>query len=402
MSERCPIRLTGPLVQYANRFGEGLAAQGYAEGTIQRNLRILAHMSHWMAEREVPVGGLTPARVEEFVGQRRREGYRRWLSVPAVAPLLEYLQQLGVAPKPEMCGPKTAAELVIEDYRDYLVVERGLTADVVSKYSRVASDLLAACEQPGGPDLGTLTAAAVTEYVVGECRRRSPGMAKCLVTALRSVLGYLFLTGQIDHQLALAVPRVAHWGAGSLPRGIGAEAVAALLGGCDEATLVGLRDRAILVLLARLGLRACEVTRLELDDLCWRAGEISVAGKGGRRDRLPLPVDVGEAMVAYLRGGRPRVACRQVFLRISAPYVGLNAPAVTAVVYRACARAGRERVGAHRLRHSAASAMLAGGGDLVEIGQVLRHVRAETTAIYAKVDRIALSGLARPWPGAVA
>ena len=178
--------------------------------------------------------------------------------------------------------------------------------------------------------------------------------------------------------------------------------MAALLGSCDQATPAGRRDRAILVLLARLGLRACEVTRLELDDLDWRGGQVSVGGKGGRRDRLPLPVDVGEAVVAYLQRRASPGGCRKVFLRVNAPLVGLNAPAMTAVVYRACGRAGLPPVGAHRLRHSAASAMLGGGANLVEVGQVLRHVRAETTAIYAKVDRIALSELARPWPGAVA
>jgi len=174
------------------------------------------------------------------------------------------------------------------------------------------------------------------------------------------------------------------------------------LASCDPATLDGRRDRAILVLLARLGLRAGEVAGLGLDDLDWRAGEISVRGKGSRRERLPLPVDVGEALAAYLHDGRPPAACRTVFLRLNAPITGLTVSGVTAVVYRACARAGLPRAGAHRLRHSTASAMLAGGGTLTEVGQVLRHVRLETTAIYAKIDREALRGLARPWPGGAA
>ena len=178
--------------------------------------------------------------------------------------------------------------------------------------------------------------------------------------------------------------------------------MAALLASCDTATLGGRRDQAILVLLARLGLRAGEVAGLELDDLDWRAGEISVHGKGSRRERLPLPADVGEALVGYLHGGRPPAPCRKVFLRLSAPIQGLTVPAVTTVVYRACARADLPRTGAHRLRHSAATAMLAGGGTLTEVGQVLRHVRLQTTAIYAKVDRVALRGLARPWPGGAA
>jgi site-specific recombinase XerD len=212
----------------------------------------------------------------------------------------------------------------------------------------------------------------------------------------------LFLAGRIHCQLAGAVPMVAHWGAGSLPRALSQQAVAGLLASCDTATLGGRRDRAILVLLARLGLRAGEVAGLELDDLDWRAGEVLVRGKGSRRERLPLPADVGQALVAYLHGGRPRVGCRKVFLRLNAPVEGLTVPAVTAVVYRACARAGLPRAGAHRLRHSAASAMLAGGGTLTEVGQVLRHARLQTTAIYAKIDQAALRSLARPWPGGAA
>ena len=291
---------------------------------------------------------------------------------------------------------------MVAEYRRYLVTERALTADVVRRYARLAREFLAACEQPDGLELSGLPASAVTDYVVAQCRGRPPGSAKFLVTALRSVLGYLFLAGDTRCQLASAVPTVAYWGAGSLPRALSPQTVAALLAGCDAATLDGRRDRAILALLARLGLRAGEVAALELDDLDWRAGEISVHGKGSRRERLPLPADVGEALVAYLHGGRPRVQCRTVFLRLNAPITGLTVSGVTTVVYRACARAGLPRAGAHRLRHSAATAMLAGGGSLTEVGQVLRHVRLQTTAIYAKVDRAALRGLARPWPGGAA
>ena len=230
------------------------------------------------------------------------------------------------------------------------------------------------------------------DYVVAQCRGRAPGSAKFLVTGLRSLLGYLFLTGRTRCQLAGAVPMVAHWGAGSLPRALSPQTVAALLASCDTATLGGRRDQAILVLLARLGLRAGEVAGLELDDLDWRAGEISVHGKGSRRERLPLPADAGEALVAYLHGGRPRAGCRKVFLRLNAPAEGLTVAAVTAVVYRACARAGLPRAGAHRLRHSAASAMLAGGATLTEVGQVLRHARLGTTAIYANPRELHQTG----------
>jgi integrase/recombinase XerD len=401
MTVRCAVSLAGPLVLYVDGFRQELSEQGYAVGTVDRNVRILAHLSCWMEDERVVLGELTPGRVQEFVAQRRSEGYRDWLSVPAVGPLMGYLRRRGVVPEPEAAVPRGAVDWMLEEYSRYLVTERGLTPGVVRKYRLVARGFLTGFEQRGVLDLGGLSARAVADYVVAECARRSPGSAKWLVTALRSLLRYLFLAGCIDHQLALAVPTVANWGAGSLPRGITTEAVAALVASCDEDTVIGLRDRAILVLLARLGLRGGEVAALELGDLHWRAGEVSVPGKGARRDRLPLPTDVGEALVAYLQQGRPRVGCRKVFLRSFAPHVGLTGSAVTGVVYRACRRAGLPRAGAHRLRHSAATAMLAGGAGLVEVGQVLRHVRPETTSIYAKVDRIALGELARPWPEGV-
>jgi integrase/recombinase XerD len=402
MSTACRVRVTGPLAMYADGFRADLAARGYAAGSADRNLRTLAHVSRWMDARGLSAGQLSAARLGEFLEARRREGYHHALSIRAVLPLVSYLRRAGVAAVPPEAGTGGGAlERVAGEYRRYLVSERALTAAVVRKYTRLAREFLAACEQGDGPGLGGLSAAWVTDYVVAQCRGRAPGSAKFVVTGLRSLLGYF---PDRPHPLP-AGRRGADGGplgAGSLPRALSPQAVAALLASCEPATLGDRRDRAILVLLARLGLRAGEVAGLELDDLDWRAGEISVHGKGSRRERLPLPADVGEALVAYLDGGRPRAGCRKVFLRLNAPAEGLTVAAVTAVVYRACARAGLPRAGAHRLRHSAASAMLAGGGTLTEVGQVLRHARPGTTAIYAKIDRAALRSLARPWPGGAA
>ena len=402
MSTACRVRVTGPLAMYADGFRADLAARGYAAGSADRNLRTLAHVSRWMDGQGLSAGQLSAARLEEFLQARRREGYHHALSLRSVMPLVSYLRRAGVAAVPREAVAGGALEPVVEEYRRYLVSERALTAAVVGKYTGLAREFLAACEQGEGRGLDGLSAAWVTGYVVAQCRGRAPGSAKFVVTGLRSVLGFLFLTGRIRCQLGGAVPMVAHWGAGSLPRALSPQAVAALLASCDPATLAGRRDRAILTLLARLGLRAGEVAGLELDDLDWRAGEISVRGKGSRRERLPMPADAGQALVAYLHGGRPRAGCRAVFLRLNAPAGGLTGAAVTAVVYRACARAGLPKAGAHRLRHSAASAMLAGGATLTEVGQVLRHARPGTTAIYAKIDQAALRSLARPWPGGAA
>ncbi len=404
MSAACRVRVTGPLAMYADGFRADLAGRGYAAGSADRNLRTLAHVSRWMDGQGLSAGQLSIARLEDFLEARRREGYHHALSIRAVMPLAGYLRRLGVGKLgAEAQAGGGTVDVLVGQYRRYLVSERALTAQVVTTYARLAREFLtAACERPDGPGLAELPAAFVTDYVVAGCRGRRPGSAKSLVTALRSLLGFMFLAGHTRHQLAFAVPAVAHWGAGSLPRALSPQTVAALLASCDPDTVLGRRDRAILVLLARLGLRGGEVAGLELGDLDWAAGEISVRGKGSRRERLPLPADVGEALVAYLHGGRPRAGCRKVFLRLSAPIQGLTVPAVTAVVYRACARAGLPPAGAHRLRHSAASAMLAGGGTLAEVGQVLRHVRLDTTAIYAKIDQAALRGLARPWPGGAA
>lgn len=401
MNEGCRVRVTGPLAAYVDGFRGELAAQGYTVQVRDRNLRMLAHVSRWMAGRGLSVAELTPDLLEDFLDARRREGYHHALSRRAVMPLMGHLRAVGAVPCPVVVEPAGGLDVVMEDYRCYLLSERALTPAVAGRYTRLARAFLAATVQ-AGVQLGELSAAAVTGYVVRECSERPIGSAKHLVTGLRSVLGFLFLAGHIGEPLAFAVPAVAHWGAGSLPRALSPDVVAALVGSCDSETPAGLRDRAILVLLARLGLRAGEVAALELDDLGWGAGELAVrTRKAACRERLPLPVDIGEALAAYLHV-RPRAACREVFLRLNAPITGLTTPAVTSVVYRACRRAGQPRAGAHRLRHSAASAMLAGGASLTEIGQVLRHVHQETTAIYAKVDTTALRALARPWPGGAA
>jgi integrase/recombinase XerD len=239
----------------------------------------------------------------------------------------------------------------------------------------------------------------VLAFVLAECPYRRPGSAKLLVTALRSLLGYLHVEGLIARPLAPVVPSVAGWRLAGLPRGLEAEQVRALFASCDLETSCGVRDFAILKMLVRLGMRRGEVAVLELDDIDWRSGEIMVRGKGARCERLPLPIDVGEAIVDYLRDGRPVSAeGRAVFVRVKAPHRALTPAGVTQVVMSAGHRAGLGDVRAHRLRHAAATELLRAGAPLVEIGQLLRHRSAQTTAIYAKVDRDRLRALARPWP----
>jgi integrase len=237
----------------------------------------------------------------------------------------------------------------------------------------------------------------VSTFLVAECPKRSVTGARDLASALRSLLRYLHLAGLIEAPLVWAVPSVADLRDRTLPRGLDPGAARKLLSSCDRRRTVGRRDYAILLLLCRLGLRRGEVAAMRLDDVDWRAGLVLIHGKGSRQDVLPLPVDLGEAIVSYLRR-RPRCESRALFLRMAAPLQGLAPHTIGWIVREACTRAGLPRVGAHRLRHTAATEMLRQGASLAEIGQVLRHREQKTTAIYAKVDREALRALARPWP----
>jgi integrase/recombinase XerD len=312
--------------------------------------------------------------------------------------LLGYLRRLGVVPVPAP-APVTPAEALLERYRRYLVTERGLAATTARGYSDMARPFLAGRGEAGG--LGHLTAADVTAFVLGTCPGMRKGSAKLTVTALRSLLGFLHVEGLIGEPLGQHVPSVASWRLAGLPRALEPGQVQALLVSCDQHTAAGRRDFAMLTLLARLGLRAGEVAALMLEDIDWRAGEITVCGKGSRCERLPLPADAGEAIAGYLLDGRPEPfeGARQVFLRARAPHRALTAGGVSGAVSTAGQRAGIGPVRAHRLRHSAATGMLAAGASLTEIGQVLRHRRLLSTAIYAKADTEALRTLARPWPG---
>jgi site-specific recombinase XerD len=280
---------------------------------------------------------------------------------------------------PKAASSSSAVELV-EDYRGWLVTERALAANTIDYYVRAARLLLSELE---GRDRAELTLGEVSGFMVRHSRRLGVGSAMNLATGLRSFLGYLYLRGLSDRQLAQAVPAPPRPHGAGLPRWLSSPELVALLAASDETSEVGRRDHAILVILVRLGLRAAEIT---------------VSGKGARIERLPLPVDVGEALVAYLEHGRPKTCCRALFLRADAP-LGLSAGSVADVVRRACVRAGMPSVGPHRLRHSAATAMLRAGASLDEVGQVLRQRDAAVTAHYAKVDFVALRQLATPWPG---
>lgn len=395
MDELSRVAISGPLEEYAEGFAGELARQGYAPSVVVIHVRLLAHVSRWLEGRGLGPAAMGEAAGEEFLAWRRASGRSAKLRLGSLEPLLEYLRGIGATPVPGTVPSAMAEDALLARYAGYLATERGLSAKTIARHVTAVRPFLAALDLD---ELGPLTAAGVTDFVVSQSRQR-PSTVPQLVTGLRSLLRFLHVDGITAAGLADAVPAAAGRKLAGLPKALPAGQVAAMLASCDQGTALGLRDLAVLTLLSRLGLRVSEVAGLRLEDIDWHRGEVTVTGKGARTGRLPLPADVGAAIVAYLQGGRPRASQREVFLCARAPHRGMSRGAVTNVAARAARRAGLGTIHAHALRHSAATAMLDAGGSLAEIGQVLRHDRALTTAIYAKVDITALRAIALPWPG---
>ncbi|HEV3068918.1 MAG TPA: site-specific integrase [Streptosporangiaceae bacterium] len=395
------IRGGGPLVGYAGGYRSELERCGFSPWTVHRYVGVMGQLNRWLVANGVPLESAA-ARAGEFFAARRAAGQRRVPTMRMLDPLFGYLRGRQVLP-PEQPAAVTPAEELLASYCRYLVRDRGVAPSTARRYEQMARRFLAGRMSQAGGQTGAedLSSAEVTGYLVGCCSRlATTGSAKREAADLRSLLRFFFLRGITATDLGTAMPPVASWRDTRLPATMSAADVAALLGACDRSRPSGLRDLAILTLLARLGLRSGEVAALQLGDIDWRAGEIVVRGKGGRNERLPLTVEPGQAIAGYLRDGRPRSQCPGVILSCYAPYRGIGPRAVSAVVYRACRRAGLPPAGGHRLRHALASEMLRQGGGLAEIGQVLRHRNMGTTAVYAKVDRAALRAVARPWPEA--
>jgi len=392
------VRIVGPLAPHADGFRSWLSEHWYAPLTAAGQLRLMAHISRWLASQGLDCSALTDEVAAEFLHARRRAGYRNLLSPRALAPLLDYLRAIGVAPEPVAPVATTPATQLLQDYRRYLLDERRLVDGTVRGYVEVARRFLGYCAQLRVSDLAAVTAGHLSGFVLDELGRRQRGSARHAVTPLRSLLRFCQLHGLATPELAMAVPAAANRRDASLPRSLTPADVTRLLASCDRRTAMGRRDYAMLLLLSRLALRAGELAALRLDDVDWRAGEIDIPGKGGRRERLPLPDDVGQALVGYLRRGRPTTGDRSLFVRFCAPRTGLSSGGVTRMVHAAGDRAGVTVTGAHQLRHTAAAQLLHAGAPLSEISQLLRHRRPATTAIYAKVDRTTLRPLARQWP----
>ena len=399
-SLRTPV--AGPLEPYVPGFAVELVRDGYVATVVDLHVRLAAHLSGWLDREGLGPGDLTAEVVERYFAVRRATGLCSHRTSASLRPLLGYLRSIGASPASVDSVDGGPVETLLGRYGSYLRVERCLDPVTIDGYVCRVRPFLERQVISGDLRLESLTAGDVVGFVLSECAWRSRGSVKLTVTALRSLLRFLHVDGVLDESLTVAVPTVAHWRLAGLPKALEPGEVDRLFASCSLDTATGRRDFAILKLLARLGLRAGEVARLRLDDIDWRAGEISIRGKGASQDGLPLPADVGDAVAGYLRAGRPNVTVRSVFVRAIAPREALTPRAVTKVVIRAGARAGLGQVAAHRLRHTAATEMLRAGAPLAEIAQILRHRQLSTTAIYAKTDREPLRALARPWPEAVA
>jgi integrase/recombinase XerD len=402
MSRRVLGPLDGPLLPYGAGFEAALRSQGYSADSIGRHLRLMVHLSRWLAGEHLTAGDLSAGCARRFLAFRQAQGWAHPVSVSGMAPLTDYLGRAGAAQagEPQAAGPMDA---LIAQYRRYLLHERGLSPrSSVPHYVEVARRFVAHVLAGTPGELEALTAAAVTGFVLSVSQRRSTGEAKAVSTRLRSFLRYLEIEGLTRPGLVTAVPSIAGWQLTGLPGAVSAADVERLLASCDRRRPAGRRDLAILTVLARFGLRAGEVAALRLADIDWQAAEFTVRGKAGRQDRLPLTQEAGEVIAAWLQDGRPRCPDDVVFTRVLAPHRGLSDRAVSGVVRQACVRAGLPAMGSHRLRHTVATQTLRAGGTLTEVGQLLRQRSLAATSIYAKVDRAALSAVARPWPGGAA
>lgn len=395
------VERVDPLGSHVDGFATLLARDGYAPSTVQGKLQLLVELSRWLKRRNLATADLDEKRLNLFLTYRRRHGARRG-DASTARQLLAHLRGTGCIPTPPESAVDTPLSRIQRDFARFLSAERGLKPVTVVDYLRTVRRFLLDRFGREEPRLDALCAHDVEQFIVQRARSVRRSYAKVMVTALRSFLRFLQQRGAITTDLAAAVPTVANWRLSHLPKSLAAEQVARLLACCNRSAPAGQRDYAILLLLARLGLRAGEVVAMTLDDLDWEAGEFLVHGKGDRVERMPLPQDVGAAVVDYLRHGRPRCSTRRVFIRIKAPHRGFaGAAAICDVLRRALARAGLdpEFKGAHLLRHSLATDLLRRGASLDEIGQLLRHCHPNTTQIYAKVDIDALRGISLPWPG---
>ena len=401
--KRAPLRMRGCFLGgFLDLFAARLVEVGYARQTIRRQLQSVVRFAHWLQTRDITVHEISLEHVKEYMEQRCQRSDK---GVPfTLKRFVRLLAEQGVVQLKSRCESRNPAAELVESYAGYLSRERGLCPSTIRNYTEYARSFLQSKFANNELAFAMLSCADVVRFVQIQAATLGSKRAKLMTTALRSFCQYLRYQGYIDADLKAAVPTVPNWRMADIPRALPAHQVELVLSKCGRRTPTEQRDYAILLLLARLGLRGGEIVSLKLDDIDWEAGLINVRGKGDQVSQLPIPPDVGEAIAFYLKNGRPTTSFRALFLRARAPITGLeNQTAVGCLVKRALARAGinSPRKGAHQFRHSLATRMLKQGATLEQIGELLRHQHPQTTEIYAKVDLDSLKRLAMPWPGGV-
>ena len=391
------VRVTGPLVPFVDAYSTELAARGYRPLSIVNELRQLRRLSAWLEAGGMSVAELNGSRVEEFLVWQRAGGrFRAEWSRPGLMDLLEVLDRLGGLVT-DTAVEVSESEMLLVSFARYMGSERGLAAGTIHGYMRHVRVFVDGLGDDG------LAGVAASDVIAAVASRAAAGWSvsatRFFVSGLRAFLRYCFVEGLVAADLSPAALFASGRSPSPLPKAISRSDAKALLRSCDRRRALGRRDYALILLMLRLGLRCGEVARLRLDDIDWHAGELLVRGKAARVDRLPLPIDVGEAISGYLQHGRPGTERREVFLIAKAPFSPIIAKTVSSTVRRACRRAGISVVGAHRLRHTAACEMVAANVPLVTVGQVLRHSSLQSTAIYARVNIEQLRQLAVAWPG---
>jgi site-specific recombinase XerD len=391
-------RLPDPLVVQLQRFTASLIEQGYADETVQWKVKRVTIFGQWLKQKGVAVADLDEALVEAFL--KRQHRVRRG-DLITLQQFLDQLRKQNVVPARNLPCDRSPLAHILNQYETHLRTERGLVAHTIEQYQSFVRKFLGERFRGQPLLLKAVKASDISDFVLRHTPSMNVKRAQVMTTAFRSFFRFLFQKGELRADLAASVPTVANWRLSTVPKYLTRQEVERVLKACDRRTAVGRRDYAILLLLARLGLRAGEVVDLQLEDINWRAGEILVRGKGLLHDRMPLPADVGEALACYLRRDRPRCQTRRLFVCTKAPRRGFAHPStLSTIVHRALARADLHPPlqGAHLLRHSLATSMLRSGATMGEIAEILRHRTLQTTEIYAKVDFQGLRSLAHPWP----
>jgi site-specific recombinase XerD len=395
---------SGPQGQLVELYAARLVKDGLARHGTWRCLNLVGDLLSWIASGRLKLADLDERMVERYLRHRAENQSIQPGDRAALKRLLSVMRD-GDMIAPAGLPPITPLDQIFEEFSGYLRRERGLTPKSIVSHLPVISRFLREVCPAGVGDLARISQEDVIRYIERHAQDRSAGSGKAMCWSLRAFLRYLYHRGLNPLALAGCVPSIRQWKLASLPTYLSAAQVQKVLDGCDRTTALGRRDYAILMMLAKLGMRADEVASLTLDDIDWRSSEMLIRAKGRQRARMPIPPDVGAAVVTYLRKGRPTSSCRRLFLRSLAPHVGFaSGSAITMIAKTALERAGIRgyaHQGAHIFRHSLATELLRSGATLSEIGQLLRHESHDTTRIYAKVDIDALRTLSLPWPGGV-